>query len=128
MAFLWVVALMAPRASSDGEALPQADGALKVLMVSIGFHGHVIPLVRLAEALVGRGHDVTLATHDSVEARQWARDAGKSAREKRLVRRIPTVARRRPPSAFDVRARRCAIRERGPPRGERPHGRGVARR
>ena len=76
MVFLWVVALMAPRASSDGEALPQADGALKVLMVSIGFHGHVIPLVRLAEALVGRGHDVTLATHDSVEARQWARDAG----------------------------------------------------
>ena len=76
MAALWVVALMAPRASSDGEALPQADGALKVLMISVGFHGHYIPLVRLAEALVGRGHDVTLATHDSVEARQWARDAG----------------------------------------------------
>ena len=101
---LAVVLLLASASSGEqAAAAAESDGprsSLKIMLVSIGLHGHVIPLVRLAEALVGRGHDVTLATHDSVEARQWARDAGASAREKRLVRRIPTVARRRPPSAF----------------------------
>ena len=64
-------------AASWGEASDgKEDQGLRVLLVSIGLHGHVVPLTRLAEALVARGHEVVLATHDVDDAPRWAADAG----------------------------------------------------
>ncbi|CAM9173522.1 unnamed protein product, partial [Choristocarpus tenellus] len=35
-----------------------------ILFVSIGFYGHAVPLLAIAEEIANRGHTVTFATHD----------------------------------------------------------------
>ena len=61
-------------------AAPDPEAAetppLDVLLVSVGLHGHAVPLARLAHQLTTRGHRATLATHSTKEARRWAKDAG----------------------------------------------------
>ena len=61
-------------AAPDPEAVETPS--LDVLLVSVGLHGHAVPLARLAQQLTTRGHRATLATHASKEARRWAKDAG----------------------------------------------------
>ena len=61
-------------AAPDPEAVETPS--LDVLLVSVGLHGHAVPLARLAHQLTTRGHRATLATHASKEARRWAKDAG----------------------------------------------------
>jgi hypothetical protein len=61
-------------AAPDPEAADTAP--LDVLLVSVGLHGHAVPLARLAHQLTERGHRATLATHSTKEAKRWAKDAG----------------------------------------------------
>ena len=61
-------------AAPDPEAIETPS--LDVLLVSVGLHGHAVPLARLAHQLTERGHRATLATHSTKEARRWAKDAG----------------------------------------------------
>ena len=94
-ALLCVCAAEAP----DPEADSIAADPLDVLLVAVGLRGHAVPLARLAAALRARGHRATLATHDSAEARRWAREAGAAfvslgALEPAPVSKTTTVAER----------------------------------
>ena len=70
----WFLLCAALAAAPDPEAVETPS--LDVLLVSVGLHGHAVPLARLAHQLTTRGHRATLATHASKEARRWAKDAG----------------------------------------------------
>ncbi|CAM9822349.1 unnamed protein product, partial [Ectocarpus sp. 4 AP-2014] len=43
----------------DGRPVPG-----RILFVSVGFYGHAMPLLSLAEEIAARGHNVTFATHN----------------------------------------------------------------
>ena len=72
--FAGILLCAALAAAPDPEAVETPS--LDVLLVSVGLHGHAVPLARLAHQLTERGHRATLATHSTKEARRWAKDAG----------------------------------------------------
>jgi len=52
--------------------LPSNNTSCNILLLAIGIPGHLVPLIRLGEALSSRGYAVTVASHergrDMVEA------------------------------------------------------------